>query len=355
MVYYYRTYSPSGERTVAHSTGQTNKTRARNYCADLLSKGLLYTGTGITFAAFAEHFYDDGSEWMLDKIQTGGGKTVSKSSLKLYRHFTKNLLIPFFGKIKLYDLKTAHVKNYRKELSEKGYSNNTINSSVACLKVIVKSAMANRLIAFDPFITIKPMFIAAHERDAFTIEELTAMFQNDWGENNEIKYFSVIAAVTGMRLGEVTAIRKEHLHDDYLDVTDQIDKTGELIPVKTNEARKIRICPALHNLIESLIKKDGYAFVSRNTKQRDTFYKHCLISKEERNERKLTFHSLRHFFNTYLLASGIPEIKVKAVMGHSSGRGSMTERYANFRPEHFDDVAELQEKLLERFGIGDND
>jgi hypothetical protein len=36
-------------------------------------------------------------------------------------------------------------------------------------------------------------------------------------------------------------------------------------------------------------------------------------------------------------------------MGHSSGKGSMTERYANFRPEHFDDVAELQEKLLELF------
>ena len=352
IIWYYRTYSPFGERTTAHSTGMTNKTQARNYCADLLSKGLLFSGTGITFAVFAEHFYDDDSEWMLDKIQTGGGRnTISKSTLKLYRHLNKNMLIPYFGKIRLYDLKTVHVKQYRAKMCEEGYSNNTINSSVACLKVIIKNALANRLMVFDPFITIKPMYIALHERDAYTEAELIAMFSKDWGEDSEGKYFAIIAAVTGMRLGEVLAIREENLHEDYLDVKDQIDKSGELIPVKTKEARKVRICETLYKLIKGLIRKDGYIFVSRNSKLRDVFYEHCLISKEERLKRKLTFHSLRHFFNTYLLVNNIQEIKVKSIMGHSSGKGSMTERYANFKPEHFDDIAELQEKLLKEFCV----
>ena len=355
-IWYYRTYAPTGERTVAHSTGQTNKTLARRYCSELLEKGLLYTGTSITFAAFAEHFYDDNSEWMLDKIQTGGGKNViSKSTLKLYRHLNKNMLIPFFGKIKLYDLKTAHIKQYRAEASENGYSNNTINSSIACMKVIIKSAMANRLMTFDPFITVKPMFIAAHERDAYTLNELKGMFLKDWGEDRDIRLFSAVAAVTGMRLGEVTAIRSAHLYDNYIEVSDQIDRFGELIAVKTNEARKIRICETLYKILKKLTDKTDYAFLSRNTRQRDIFYKHCLINKEERLRRKLTFHSLRHFFNTYMLTNGIPEIKVKAIMGHSSGRGSMTERYTNFRPEHFDDVAKLQEELLKSFGISEAD
>lgn len=306
----------------------------------------------MSFKSYAEHFYDDDSDWMLDKIQTRGEEyTLSKSTLRIYRYSLKNLLLPFFGNIKLCDLNVTHIKKYRTSLVEKGLSNNTINKSVACLKVIIRQARADRYITFDPFLTIKPMFIAAHERDAFTLKELTTMFTKDWGKDNEIKYFSVIASVTGMRLGEVTAIRDENLYEDHLDVYDQIDKTGELIPVKMNEARKVRICPTLYRLIKSLIKKDGYAFTSRNTKLREVFYLHCQIKKEEREARKLTFHSLRHFFNTYLLANDISEIKVKAIMGHSSGKGSMTERYANFRPEHFNDIAKLQEKLLKSFGI----
>ncbi len=352
VVWYYRTYTLSGERTVARSTGCTNKTQARNYCADLLAKGLLCTGTGVTFAAFAEHFYDDDSEWMLDKIQISNGKSVvSKNTIKLYRHFNKNVLIPYFGKIKLFDLKASHIRQYRAEMSKKGFSNNTINVSMACMKIIIKSAMANRLVVLDPFVDIRPMFTAAHERDSYTKEELSAMFRQDWGKDANERLFCITAAITGMRIGEVLAIRTERLHENFIDVADQVDRDGELIPVKTNESRKVRICTALYEILKKLVDETDYAFLTKRDTQRKIFYKHNLVSEEERQERKLTFHSLRHFFNTYMLSNGIPEIKVRAIMGHSSGRGSMTDRYANFRPEHFDDVAILQEGLLESFGI----
>ena len=113
------------------------------------------------------------------------------------------------------------------------------------------------------------MFIAAHERDAYTVEELKNMFSNNWDEDNEIKLFSIVAAVTGMRLGEVTSIRKEYLFTN-LDVSDQINRTGE--------ARKIRICEIFYKMLKELTDKNDYAFVSRNTKQRDVFYKHYLIA-----------------------------------------------------------------------------
>jgi hypothetical protein len=73
-VYYFRTYTPGGERTTAHSTGKTNKTQARNYCADLLAQGLLYSNTGMTFGIYADGFFDEDSQWYADKIQTGKGK-----------------------------------------------------------------------------------------------------------------------------------------------------------------------------------------------------------------------------------------------------------------------------------------
>ena len=60
----------------------------------------------------------------------------------------------------------------------------------------------------------------------------------------------------------------------------------------------------------------------------------------------MTFHSLRHFFNTYLLSENISHVKVAGILGHSSGIGSMTSLYTNWKPEHFQDVLEVQEKLL---------
>lgn len=348
-VYYYRTYSPDGERTVAHSTGQTSKTKARLFCMELLEKGELCNGTGKTFASFATHFYDDGSEWMIDKIQSNGNKNcLSENSLKLYRHFLKKLLLPYFGKIKLQDLRTEHIKNYRTKLSELGYSNNTINSSINCMKVIVKSAMSHRLLNFDPFVSIKPMYTSVRQREAFTYKELLEIFTN-WKTDVDVKLFSVIAALTGMRLGELVAIRKETLHDNYIDVRDQMTLSGKLSSVKTKEARNVRICKEMYKMLSVAADKTDFPFSRKSVDYRQIFYRHCLLSKEERMEKKLTFHSLRHFFNTYLLANGISEIKVKSLMGHSSGKKSMTERYTNFRPEDFDDVAEIQSRLFKVF------
>jgi len=68
--------------------------------------------------------------------------------------------------------------------------------------------------------------------------------------------------------------------------------------------------------------------------------------EQARVKRGLCFHSWRHFFNTYLLAENVPPVKVAAVLGHSTGAGSMQERYTNWRPDMFPEVYAAQEKLV---------
>ena len=64
-------------------------------------------------------------------------------------------------------------------------------------------------------------------------------------------------------------------------------------------------------------------------------------------EQKLSFHSLRHFFNTYLTENDISDRKIKTIMGHSSGVGSMTERYTTWNPSMFNDVLTIQNELCQ--------
>ena len=349
-VYYYRTYSPDGERTTAHSTGKTNKTQARNYCAELLSKGLLYSGTGMTFKVYAEGFFDDNSQWMCDKIQAGQGKSqpIAENTLKAYRHKLNAYLIPFFKNIKLIDLKPYHIKKFRMKLINEGLSNSVINLSCTCLKIILSYAAADRLITVDPFVSVPTMYVNAKVKEAFTLEQLKRAFNQKWNFT-ERKIFALVGAVTGMRISEISAIREETLFENYIDIKDQM-LDNKLQPVKDGEKRKVRICKELYKMLSDCIRRNnGFAFTEAQDTYRRDFYNYCGILDKDRNKIGLTFHSLRHFVNTYLITNGISEIKVKSVLGHSSGKGSMTERYANFLPEHFDDVAELQSKLINEF------
>ena len=345
IVYYFRTYSPDGERTVAHSTGKTNKTQAKNYCAELLAQGLLYSNAGMTFGTYAKGFFDDNSQWMGDKIQSGQGKpqAVAANTLKSYRHCLTAFILPFFSRIKLLEIRPYHIKKFRNNLIKDQYSNAVINLSCTCLKIILSYAMADRLITIDPFVSVPAMYVNAKVKSAFEIGQLVKVFNKSW-QNNERKLFSLIAASTGMRISEISAIRRDTVYSDYIDVKEQF-VNNKLSPVKDGEKRKVRICSTLHKLISQHLKED-FIFTDAQDTYRREFYFHLGISKEERDKQGLSFHSLRHFFNTYLLSNGISEIKVKCILGHSSGKGSMTERYANFLPEHFDDIAELQEKLL---------
>lgn len=350
-IFYYRTYSPDGERTTAHSTGKTNRTQAKNYCAELLAKGLLYSSTGMTFKIYAEGFFDDDSQWMSDKIQAGQGKAqpVAQNTLKSYRHNLTAYLIPFFSNVKLMDIRPSHIKRFRMKLINDGLSNSVINLSCTCLKIILSYAAADRLITSDPFVSVPTMYVNAKTKSAFTIEQLKDTFTKPW-ENSERKIFALVGAVTGLRISEISAIRKETLFKDYIDVKDQF-LDNKLQPVKDGEERKVCICEELHNMLLNCIRRNGnYAFSEAQDTYRQSFYNNCgLPTYEERKKVKLTFHSLRHFVNTFLITNGIAEIKVKSILGHSSGKGSMTERYTNFRPEHFSDVIELQKKLIKIF------
>ncbi len=77
--------------------------------------------------------------------------------------------------------------------------------------------------------------------------------------------------------------------------------------------------------------------------------------REKRIPEGLSFHSYRHFFNTYLLSENVPPHKVRTVMGHSEGRGTTTETYTVWRPEMFPEVYEAQEKLMNYLDIRTNE
>jgi integrase len=164
-----------------------------------------------------------------------------------------------------------------------------------------------------------------------------------------------------MRFGEVLGLRSEFVHEGYLEVCMQYSNTAGYSDVKTHKPRNVPILEALEKDLRRLIKANGEGFVfvskpqSRKPIGRDTVIKSFFnaletigIDGEERKRRNLTFHSWRHFFNTYLLTANVTDAKVMAITGHVTEK--MKKHYTHFDTTKFTEVTEAQKRLLERRG-----
>ncbi|MDY4797850.1 MAG: tyrosine-type recombinase/integrase, partial [Bullifex sp.] len=67
------------------------------------------------------------------------------------------------------------------------------------------------------------------------------------------------------------------------------------------------------------------------------------ISEEVRCERRLTFHSLRHYFSTYTCQENISQEDRMVVLGHRSEK--VNDRYTHISDARLERVAEVMEKL----------
>lgn len=347
-VWYYKTYSPDGVRTCGKSTGLESKAKARAYCEELFKKGKLWGGSCRLFGDFAEGFFDDESVWFRDRMACGTTDcpALSQTYIRTIRIHLSAHIMPFFAKYKLEDLRPSTVKLFRAELLNNGNAQGgrmlapkTINNILATLRLITDAALADGLMMFDPFRTIRPLKGSESPRDMFDINELKNLVSAVKGT---LIYTPVLIGIcTGMRASEVLAVRSETLQENYIDVIDQI-YNGDYVPLKTKEARKVPICAMLRELIKDDLPNITYMQLLKN------FNKAIVRAglDVEKQKRGLCFHSFRHTFNTYLLAENVPSHKVAAVIGHSTGAGSMQERYTNWRAEMMPEVYVAQEKLL---------
>ena len=216
----------------------------------------------------------------------------------------------------------------------------SVNNILSVFKIIFDVAQSDDVLTSSPLRGIKPLMKLPSLRNAFTLED---------AKNQSQHSFNFVAALTGLRLSEINALRKENIFPTYIDLKDQYLR-GELRPLKTKEARKIPICPELFKFLSERIEHspDGFVFYDVGaTKASDSLRK---VLNENIPERKkecgYCFHSWRHFYNTYLLSNNINPIKVAAVLGHSTGVGSVQERYTNFTDADYKEIYDIQSQLF---------
>jgi integrase len=374
VVFYYRTYDENGKHICGHSTGQTSKTAAREYCNRLIREGSLIPkkqdrGGIPLFKDFAKGWWDYESCPYLASRK--GRRPISKSYAMGARLMLERHLIPAFGNKRIDMITELEVDQWltgftsRKYLARDGktevnYKTNTANLAFKILKIMLGYAeVKQKLIKTNPCRNIETLRTNDEKKIAIlTPDEVRKLFPAEWETVWDERVFYVLnklAACTGMRLGELLGLRGEFVYETYIDVCAQYSRYG-YGDVKTHKPRNIPLPPGLCSDLALLMKDNGEGYLfskdggNKPTARRsvyDALYKaldRIGINEDERKRRNLSMHGWRHFLNTTLLMANVSDSKVMEITGHTSKKTK--KHYTHFDTTRLTEVIEVQEQLL---------
>jgi len=365
-VFYYQTYDEYGKRTNPRSTGQLTKTAARYYCDKLKKEGKLIPKKNKipTFKEYTKNWFVWGKcPYITSKIARGGTHTRGFADDRR-TYLTKHVL-PMFGKYRLNEINPRIIENWQKKLLEEKKSVQSINHYYGVLRLVLNEAYRLGDIEKNPCERVKPFIINTKtKKGTFSDTEVKKLFGKDCLEKvwcgQDIHYLiNLIGYKTGMRIGEILALRPEDILQDKIIVKHNYHKVYGLKPTKSNRERIIPIDSNLYRkFLEHKMKygisQAGFLFSSNGGEKpitqsviRKYFIKACQnikIKDEQRKERNLSFHSWRHALNTRLLESGLPGELVREITGHSDK--SMTRRYAHIDGTRVQGLSEAMKGVI---------
>ena len=230
-------------------------------------------------------------------------------------------------------------------------ANKTINSVVCAMTIPMKWAYLNNLTQINCFDGIMKCTNNSKKRKVLTLEEAHDVFCTVW-ENYSAKLANELAFFTGMRQGEIAALRKKDIGDDRIYIRHSWSKYEGLKCCKNGDEREIKIPAVLRN---ELIKQanqnpynegeNGFVFYGLNPahptdpKNWLKYLHRALENIGYENPKEICFHSWRH-----LWCSRVSDIiKDKRVV--MAGSGHKTEVMLNHYAEHLENESALETLL----------
>ena len=361
-IWYYRSYDEYGNRTVGRSTGETSKTRARQYCCKLLLEGRIVPTKEISFAAYTTNW------WLWDKCDyirgrlarsTTGKPKISRRYADDSRRILELHILPYFQNHWLSSINPKMIEDFMFSVRDRGFSAKRVNNILSCLRVMIGEAHRLGYLQKNPFDVVRPFATDEREGGVLNIDEVRRLFdpaniKKTWEDHLLYRCINMVAAVTGARQGELLAIRDEDVHDGYIHIAHSWSLTYGLGPTKTRQTRDIPLPSRVLETMRPFLGTGGFVFSfnrgetpATGNRITEFLYKalnNLGISDAERKQRQINFHSWRYFFNSVMRGKKIADAKVQRVTGHATM--AMTEHYTVFNLSDYQDVARVQEDIL---------
>ena len=279
-------------------------------------------------------FIDTFKNWLFDIVKN----RVRISSFDKYEGLYRNYILQSpFSFIPVADIRPIDIQKYYNSLFTLGKSSNSIKNANKLLKQFFNYCVDNYYIKDNP-VAGKRIYIpiedySKKEVEIFTDDEIRKIISSE--EEHYIKYAAIISYSTGMRRGEILALRGDDIN--YTNNTITINKTVVTaykvdnkghrhkstyisIPKTKSSIRTIPLPVGLIKFLSDFYSDQDYLFLSKQGNFIDasnfekswySFLKRCGIKHKK-------FHALRHTYATKQFENGIPALTVSKLLGHSS-------------------------------------
>lgn len=250
-------------------------------------------------------------------------KNLSDSAMKTHKAAYKNL--GSLLKMQIKDIKTAHLQAWMDSLNVKPGTKGKFKSTVSQM---FEYALQNDIVTknYAKFIEINEK--VEQTGAVFTENEIKLLWENI--DNDTVQQL-LILIYTGMRIGEMLAVNKEHINFDE----------GYIIGGSKTEAGRDRVIP-LHNKIIPLVKnqlKDNHWLMQSSRGVAMSYpnasrYFNQIFDKFGFNHK---IHDTRKTAVSLMHSSGIPMETIRVIVGHS-GKGVTEKVYLYKEPKELVEV-----------------
>jgi integrase len=314
------------------------------------------TPGAVDFISFLTNFWDwDNSPYIKEKRRKNHGIhrrhcIIQGRAIPLYWE-------PFFKGRFLGDITATDIDAFINYMGDMDLSASRKNVVIKAGTKPIRWAFSKGYIDKDPTRGHTMFSGDERKREILTPTAASAAFRAVWNDDRA-KLANMLAAVTGMRNGEILALRLQDLGADCIYVRCSWNKADGMKPPKNNETRTVEIpFPDLMNsLIEQAkqnpwgVSPDSLVFWSTNRKsvpmQGQCFgrgLREALIqigfSKEA--AEKFTFHGWRHFYTAYMI-SKLDKKLLKSQTGHKTD--IMLAHYGDHRTERDREIIQAMER-----------
>jgi len=257
---------------------------------------------------------------------------TQKNHLSVYN----NRIKPYLGNKKLDEIKPSQIATWQNKLLEE-LSTKSLSMARAVLNVIFNDAIADEIIVRNPLKLIKkPNNIPVRKIKPFSQEEMFKLLDNI---NEKIRCYFAIGFFTGMRTGEILALKWSDI--DYENNVIKVRRSKrqgiESEPKTKASIRDVDIIDILHPYLENHLKykipESDYLFTNRD-KVSYSHYARLFSSYWKPLFKKLDIeyrnpYQMRHTFASMMISNGEDILWVSNMLGHTTSAMTLT-KYAKY-------------------------
>jgi len=277
---------------------------------------------------------------LVEDVISDKSKHLKHKSMIAYKSSFNNHIIPFFKDKYVSLIKPMDIKIFQDEMVAKGLKKQSINFARILLKEAFEMAVLNEIINHNPVeaVSMPKINYTKKKPKPFTLDEIDKILECAEGE---YKNFLGISFFTGMRSGELLALRWDDVNFETSTIT--INKTvaqGVINSAKTKSSeRDIEMIDKAKEFFQNQRFLTGLnnTYIFLNAKgthysSNDTFFRKYQAVLKKLGIEKRALHNTRHTFASMMLNNGIKPLWVSHTLGHNNLQITLSV-YTHFMPK----------------------